>query len=81
MIGFFVILLRLQIAVISTPLVIIFLLLVLPFETGIVLVSFPIAVVIMRREELKASWLGTYPNSLGVMHNALENIWHWVFYD
>lgn len=79
MIKFFTTTIRFMVALMVTPSIIVFSVSVLLLETILVLVSFPLAAVLMRRDDIRRSWLGSYPNSSHLMGKGLRNLWHWVF--
>jgi hypothetical protein len=81
MIDFLITIIRLPVAGIATPIVVVVCLVVLPFETVALLVSFPFAAVMMTRDEIRSSWLGSYPNSLMELGKALKIIWNWAISD
>ena len=81
MVDFFVTITRFPIALIATPFIIVFFVLLLLVETVLALISFPFVAMIMSRDAIKESWLGGYPNSLRITSDALRNSWQWVFSD
>lgn len=78
---FFITILRFLIAIIISTVIIIFLLALFLLETVLVLVCFPFAAICMKRDEIKNSWIGNYPNSLKNISKSLERVWTWVFSD
>lgn len=71
-------LIRLPFGIISSIAVVLFWLIIFPFESILMIIALPFAAIFMDRCDIKYSWIGKYPNSIRKIPEVLQDIWSWV---
>lgn len=75
---FLVISIRVPIALLLCVLIVLLFFFLFFLESAALLVVFPFAVIPMSREQIKKSWMGTFPNTLRSIPDALDELKAWV---
>lgn len=57
------------------------LLLLFPLEFVCAVLYFPFAAIGLSRDELKESWIGSFPNTIWAIRDTSETIWEWIIDD
>jgi len=69
---------RFPFGVIATVIVIVFWIIILPFEFILVLAILPFGAILFTRRQLKDTMIGRFPNSVNQMRLGVSQIWQWV---
>lgn len=69
---------RFPMGIFATIFVIVIYLIPFPVELILVILLLPFAAIFMRRDELKNSWIGSFPNTIRCMMSNIRSIWKWV---
>ncbi|MCD4696615.1 MAG: hypothetical protein K8S16_10285 [Bacteroidales bacterium] len=78
---FLITIIRLPIGIIASLIVIVFWIALFPLEFAIAFICLPFGAIIMSRDALKNTWLGSFPNTIIHLRKGLARIWEWIFND
>lgn len=71
-------LIRFPIGIVGILIVSCFYFLLFPFELIVALLALPFSALLMKREDYRVSWLGSFPNTLKKLLRVISGILNWI---